>query len=66
MRSKAKRRLYWINILIMVSVLLLILGLASIAIKPEGTVYLAWSFTVSCFILAFLMIRNNILKRLKR
>ncbi len=61
-----KTRLFRINLLIAVSIVFLLLGIVSIAVKPEATAYLGWIFSACCFAAAFLMIKRNILKKLRR
>ncbi len=64
--SKDKQRLYKINLLLVAATLFLLLGIVSIAVKPEATAYLGWIFSACCFAVAFLMIKRNILRRLNR
>lgn len=63
-KTKDRRRLLWINLMIALAVLLLVAGLLSLAIRPDATQYVGWLFSGACFTIAFLMIRRKVLRRL--
>ena len=62
----ARRRVMFINLFIAATGLFMLLGLLSLALRPEATTYIGGLFSGCCFIVAFLMIRHKILKRLNK
>jgi hypothetical protein len=65
-KGNDRHRLLWINFMIVAALFFFIVGLISLSMWPDATSYIGWLFSSSCFMVAFLMIRRKILKRLGR
>lgn len=65
-KGNDQRRLMWINVMILAALVFFVVGLISLSMWPDATSYIGWLFSSSCFMVAFLMIRRKILKRLGR